>query len=78
MIAAKHPSSVQAHCMPMPSNICVENRGNPAANDDRRMMLAATADAALYLMLLTWLERVCEGGGHIHREICVNDVVETR
>lgn len=47
MRAAKHPRIVQAHCTPKPLNICVENSGNPAAIDERRMMLAATAEAAL-------------------------------
>ena len=47
MIAAKQPSKVQAHCTPMFSNICLVNSGNPAATDERSMMLAATVDAAL-------------------------------
>ena len=47
IIAAKQPSKVQAHWTPMFSNICVEKSGNPAAIDERSMMLAATVDAAL-------------------------------
>ena len=44
---AKHPSKVQAHCTPMFSNICLEKSGNPAATDERSMMLPATVDVAL-------------------------------
>jgi hypothetical protein len=48
MSAAKHPSNVAAHCTPRFANICFENSGNAAATAERRMMFAATADAALY------------------------------
>lgn len=44
---AKQPSKVHAHCTPMLWNICFEKSGKPAATEDRRMMLAATVDAAL-------------------------------
>lgn len=47
MTAAIEPSKVHAHWTPIPSNICVENRGKPAAMDERNMMLAATAEAVL-------------------------------
>lgn len=47
MTAARHPSSVQAHCTPIVSNICFEKSGKPAATVERSMILAATADAAL-------------------------------
>jgi hypothetical protein len=52
MIAARQPNKVQAHCTPMPLNICLVKRGKPAATDDRRMMFAATADAALTKLLV--------------------------
>lgn len=40
-------------------NICLEKSGNPAATDERRMMLAATVDAAL-LQLIQLLSYVSE------------------
>ena len=48
MTAARQPRRVQAHCTPMFSNICREKSGNPAATEERIMMLAATVDAALF------------------------------
>lgn len=47
--AAKQPSRVLAHCTPIFENICRVKRGKLEAKADRRMMLAATADAALYI-----------------------------
>ena len=48
MIADRHPSSVPAHCTPRFANICFEKSGKPAATLDRRMIFAATVEAALY------------------------------
>lgn len=47
--AAKQPSRVLAHCTPIFENICRVKSGKLDAKADRRMMLAATADAALYI-----------------------------
>ena len=44
---ARQPSKVHAHCTPMFLNICFEKSGKPAATEERRMMLAATVEAAL-------------------------------
>jgi hypothetical protein len=44
---AKHPSRVLAHCTPIFSNIWRVNKGKLDAKAERRMMFAATADAAL-------------------------------
>jgi hypothetical protein len=48
MTAARHPSRVPAHWTPIFLNICFENKGKPAATAERRMMFAATVDAALF------------------------------
>lgn len=53
MIADRHPNSVPAHCTPRFANICFEKSGNPAATLDRRMMLAATVEAALHSVSIT-------------------------
>lgn len=45
--AAKQPIKVPAHWIPRFWNICLVKSGNPAAKLDRRIILAATADAAL-------------------------------
>lgn len=50
MTTAMLPRRVQAHWTPIPSNICVEKRGKPAAMDERNMMLAATAEAVLVVL----------------------------
>ena len=47
MATARQPRSVPAHLVPKFSNICVENSGNAAATLERRMMFAATVEAAL-------------------------------
>lgn len=47
MMAAKHPSSVPAHCTPKLANICLEKSGNPAAMADRSIMFAAIVEATL-------------------------------
>jgi hypothetical protein len=54
MTAARHPSKVAAHCTPRFANICFEKSGNAAATAERRMMFAATADAALELDDVSW------------------------
>ena len=51
--ADRHPSSVPAHCTPRFANICFEKSGNPAATLDRRMMFAATVEAALHRVSIT-------------------------
>jgi hypothetical protein len=46
-IAAKHSRKDAAHCIPRFSNICFEKSGKPAATVERRIMFAATVEAAL-------------------------------
>jgi hypothetical protein len=48
MMAARQPSTVAAQLTPKFSNICLEKSGKPAATAERRMIFAATADAALF------------------------------
>ena len=73
---AKQPSKVLAHCTPMFLNICLEKSGNPAATDERRMMLAATVDAAL-LQLSQLLSCVPESASrNLQRQIRVDEIVE--
>jgi len=50
-IAAIHPSKVPAHWTPRFSNICVAKRGKTAPTQDRIMVFAAKAEAALYILL---------------------------
>ena len=47
--AERQPRRVAAHSIPRLSNIWREKRGNPAAKQERRKVLAAMADAALEL-----------------------------
>ena len=75
-MTAIQPSKVQAHWTPMFSNSCVEKSGNPAAIDERSMMLAATVDAALlqYGQLLSCVpESTSE---NLQRQIRVDEIVE--
>lgn len=48
IIAARHPSNVPAHCTPRLTNICRAKRGKHAPTADRKMVLAAKTDAALF------------------------------
>jgi hypothetical protein len=71
---AKHPSRVLAHCTPMFSNICRVNRGKLDAKAERRMMFAATADAAL--QIVSKLFKKHRGRLYLHGQIGVNEIVK--
>lgn len=80
MTAARQPSKVHAHWMPIPSNICLENSGNPAAMEERSIMLAATAEAALpHKPVRHRLDtRGGRNQGASQRQVSVDNVVEAR
>jgi hypothetical protein len=63
------------------ANIWRVKSGKPAAMTDRSMMLAATAEAALSIIVVSFLPflvvyfRTCKED--LHREICIDQVIET-
>lgn len=70
-----HPSSVEAHCMPIPSNICRANNGKAAPHRLRRKVFAAIAEAANYS---NELEEASWGGAlEAYHQIRINKVVES-
>ena len=60
---ATHPKSVEAHWMPIPSYMYVENSGNPAPARDRRKVLPAMAEAALWVGWLVYVFGMPKLGG---------------
>ena len=74
IIAARHPSNVPAHCTPRLTNICRAKRGKHAPTADRRMVLAAKTDAALFGQKLS---TICVTGRCLQLQIRIDQVVET-
>lgn len=64
--AARQPSSVDAHWMPMFWNICRENRGKLAATMERKKVFAAIAEAALNSLLEIDFSDSSKIGGSTH------------
>lgn len=82
MTAARQARSVPAHCTPRLSNICVENKGKPAATAERSMMFAATVEAALVQVEVSVdATRKCKRQGtcyHLQRQKGIDKVVKAR
>lgn len=79
IIAARHPSSVPAHWTPRFWNIWREKRGKQAPTAERRMVLEAKTEAALFGQCLFLRERRQDGWTgeiNVQLKIAIDEVIE--